>query len=694
MATPLYLRPVSEVSQATSFNHGELYQRLDGDSTYAMYLAPLLVLRGSGAIYNESITAAGPTSGLEVGYNSSPYFWITPPLNVDVTISGTITFAFNCAESHMSANASMNCMVYRVNHLTGALTQIAKTARTTEMTVTTETHESFTVTPTSTNFLRGDRILIIPFADDSSASMNSGYAWTFWYAGSSGGSGDSSVTFTETLTFESYPTGTIVYPTGTSAGINPGSATELEAWTSRGGGVTTAVTNTAAGMVSPIQITATGGGAVLEWYTKQLQAATFAGPVLFNLRGIVSATNTKGGFRVEVAITDQNGANATVWGVGGHTGQLTTSETDYQFWIGGASTSITDGQRIRLRIYLDDAAFVGGSAINGMVSGQTATLYYAGTSGGASGDTYVQFPFTLTEYVPTNSPNAGLASGSGAAHNTGASVQASMGVASGTGTALNAGSSVQARAGLASGSGVANGVTGSIGPGPATAAGTGAAYDADPTTESIIQVFPDTATGTGTALNAGGGVAASADLAAGSGAALDATVDVLVPGGEVDNLTPVHNPEVYGEPVYSDLLEDTEVYGEVPLSTIFIEVEPGVANAGVASGSGSALSPSLAVEARAGVATGTGAAHDPTIAGAPGGNVFVYAGIARGTGRAYQASGQGFEGFQSSQIQTKGPSYRGGTMAIHVQPGSFVVTPSRPTPDVPTYQSRTVRVTK
>ena len=28
-----------------------------------------------------------------------------------------------------------------------------------------------------------------------------------------------------------------------------------------------------------------------------------------------------------------------------------------------------------------------------------STLYYAGTSGGASGDTYITFPQTLTEYA-------------------------------------------------------------------------------------------------------------------------------------------------------------------------------------------------------------------------------------------------------------------------------------------------------
>ena len=60
--------------------------------------------------------------------------------------------------------------------------------------------------------------------------------------------------------------------------------------------------------------------------------------------------------------------------------------------MSGDDLAITNGQRLRIRVYTDDTSSAA------MAASQTVTLYYAGTSGGASGDTYITFPQTLTEY--------------------------------------------------------------------------------------------------------------------------------------------------------------------------------------------------------------------------------------------------------------------------------------------------------
>ena len=59
--------------------------------------------------------------------------------------------------------------------------------------------------------------------------------------------------------------------------------------------------------------------------------------------------------------------------------------------VSGDDLSISDNQRLRIRIYLDETSNAAGGA------SQTMTFYYAGTSAAASGDSYITMPVTLTE---------------------------------------------------------------------------------------------------------------------------------------------------------------------------------------------------------------------------------------------------------------------------------------------------------
>lgn len=284
----------------------------------------------------------------------------------------------------------------RIKGSDASLTEVIKTGRTTEL-GTSSAAANFSATPTSTAFNRGDRISLIPFIDDA-GTMASGYTVTFGTNAASGSAGYSYVTFNETFSFESAPAGTQVFPTNTaaSASINPGAATEYEAWTSRGGGVQSAVTNTTNGPTNAIQVTDTGGGTALEWYTRPLAATTLSGPVLANIRAAESNAAASVLIRADVAVTANDGTGATVWGIGGMRTELTTSEAANQFWIGGDDTSISAGQRLRFRVYIDDI-YGSNDGTQTMVTGYTATVYYAGADA-ATGDTYFTLPISVTEY--------------------------------------------------------------------------------------------------------------------------------------------------------------------------------------------------------------------------------------------------------------------------------------------------------
>ena len=64
-------------------------------------------------------------------------------------------------------------------------------------------------------------------------------------------------------------------------------------------------------------------------------------------------------------------------------GELTTSEVARTINVSGDDLAFTDGQRIRIRLYNEDISSAAmGNAFN-------VQRFYNGTSGGASGDSYV-----------------------------------------------------------------------------------------------------------------------------------------------------------------------------------------------------------------------------------------------------------------------------------------------------------------
>lgn len=357
--------------------------------------AALLTTRGAAPSSRTIAAVTGPTNGIEwngvTADTATAGFYVTPPLSAPFTISGTITLNLRGSEAAMTQNAAINAVIEKISGADGSRTTIATTANTVEL-GTAESANNFNVTPTSTAMVRGDRIRVVVYADDSAAAtMASGGNLIFWLNGpTAAASGDSWIQFTENLTFEGTSvSGDIFYPTDDASAV-AGSNIERQARLNvRGAGVQSDPTSTATGPTSGIQMTDTAGGTAVEWYTRPLDAFTLAGPVLANTRVSEGATTANASFKVEIAIVDNDGTNAVVWATNIYPNEITAGEAAFPMYLQGDDVAVTSGQRLRIRYFVDDSGNGGD-----LVTGQTVTLFYAGTSAAASGDTYLQFTNT------------------------------------------------------------------------------------------------------------------------------------------------------------------------------------------------------------------------------------------------------------------------------------------------------------
>lgn len=394
MSTTLYLVTAGDISRGTQDT------MLSGAASYWRQRG-LRVARGASATSLLGDAVAGPTDGVEAGFISgsgAPVEWFSLPFAADTTISGTITLNLRASESSSTVNAAINAIIERMGPTGSVISTIAQTSRTTEL-GTSESANNFTVSPTSTTLQKGDRLRVRVYVDDSvdgNMAASSG-SIAFYYDGPTGAaSGDSYLTFTEDFSFASDPAGTVLYLTDT-AGPAVGSATEREMWTSRGAGVQTDVVNTAAGPISPTQWTDTAGGAVVEWYSKPLAAFTLADKAVATIRALESNALANVGLRAELAVCDGDGSNVVVWaaanyGTDAGIVEAGTSETALPVALAADDLAVTAGQRLRLRAYIDDTNAA-------QATGYTATLYYAGTSGGASGDSYLTLAQSVSEFT-------------------------------------------------------------------------------------------------------------------------------------------------------------------------------------------------------------------------------------------------------------------------------------------------------
>jgi hypothetical protein len=394
MATPLYLRnPIAREERGP--HKGTADNDLAGAAGDWVPSA-LKATRGAGAFNVTRSSVAGATAGIEPLRSGSECEWISDPLDAAVTISGTITFNIWAHESSMNANAGAQVVIERLDNKLAVISTVVNSEKGTEL-GTSSAVQNWTAAATSTAFAKGDRIRVRIAFNDAGGTMASGFTLTATVgAASAGVSGDSFVSFTETLTFMAEPAGTVVYLTDTAGEIDPGGAgvDSKEMWTSRGSGSVDAVRDTAAGYTAPLFWTKTAGGNTIEWYSRKLTAFTLAGLVRANIRGLVSAVNTRAVVRAELAVVNADGSGAVIFGEAGHEAdtELNTTDTAYSIGIAGPDISVTNEQRLRLRLYVDDETFA-------LVTGRTATVTYSGATGGAAGDSFLTLPQSVTEFA-------------------------------------------------------------------------------------------------------------------------------------------------------------------------------------------------------------------------------------------------------------------------------------------------------
>ena len=158
---------------------------------------------------------------------------------------------------------------------------------------------------------------------------------------------------TENLTFVSEPAGTTIYPTDTASAVSTASV-DREAWTSRGAGVQTDVTNTATGLDGPDPGHRHGGRhgrrlvhrAAHRVHARRRGAGQHAGR---------SRANTAANARLSAARSPASPAMAPARPCVGHGDASVSSwaraEAAQSFLVSGDDLAVSDGQRLRIRFY-------------------------------------------------------------------------------------------------------------------------------------------------------------------------------------------------------------------------------------------------------------------------------------------------------------------------------------------------------
>ena len=328
---------------------------------------------------------------------SSPYVWISDPLNADVTISGSITWNIWARESsNTPTSPSTGGWRRSMARPASSRSSTRRPARPRSPSDAADSVNNFAETPAAgVACKRGDRLRVRIFGDDVDAHGDGLHVQHQLRWRRRRASGDSWLQLTENLTFVTEPAGSQVFLTDTASrgqhrerrprGMDePGRGRPDRRHEHRG-----------RARPRRIQITDTAGGTVVDWFTRPLTAFTLGGAVRCNIRALESNTAANASMRVEIARVAGDGTSPpSGGGRGRRPGRSRRSRPAQSFLVAGDDLAISDGQRLRIRLCIDDAARLAMAAL-----GQTVTLYYAGTSGGASGDTYLTFTQTLTEFV-------------------------------------------------------------------------------------------------------------------------------------------------------------------------------------------------------------------------------------------------------------------------------------------------------
>ncbi|HAT72589.1 MAG TPA: hypothetical protein DCS63_07220 [Elusimicrobia bacterium] len=157
----------------------------------------------------------------------------------------------------------------------------------------------------------------------------------------------------------------------------------------RGAAPVTYTKSTLAGAVTPptsaTQITKAAGGAVQTWYTMPLDAVTLISSVTFNIRAWESAVQANATVTGVLYRTNNSGViiSTVATAVLART-ELGIADGAQTWTVQPTPTAISNGDRLALRLYIDD-----GNGVT-MSSGRTVSVSVDGPTANAAGDSWLQ----------------------------------------------------------------------------------------------------------------------------------------------------------------------------------------------------------------------------------------------------------------------------------------------------------------
>ncbi len=132
-------------------------------------------------------------------------YWFSPALSANVTISGPITPNLWGMESSATCHAGFRYEVFKWTRMAGGIVlSLGKSADNgaTEWGTSASVRTGPVLNPTATNFVAGDRIVVVLFNDDANGqTQTNGCNWTLDYGGPAGADGDSYFQFSENISF-------------------------------------------------------------------------------------------------------------------------------------------------------------------------------------------------------------------------------------------------------------------------------------------------------------------------------------------------------------------------------------------------------------------------------------------------------------------------------------------------------------
>ncbi|OGR65738.1 MAG: hypothetical protein A2X31_09895 [Elusimicrobia bacterium GWB2_63_22] len=176
----------------------------------------------------------------------------------------------------------------------------------------------------------------------------------------------------------------------------------------RGSAAVTYTKSTISGSVIPptsaTQITKVAGSLVQTWYTMPLDAVTIVSSVTYNIRAYESATGANAAVTAVLYRTDGSGVViSTIATALGGRAELTVADSAQTWTTQPVPTTLNNGDRLALRLYIDDYSNLGTMSAN-----RSVYVTVGGATANAAGDSWLQILEALRPARPASVAMAGV----------------------------------------------------------------------------------------------------------------------------------------------------------------------------------------------------------------------------------------------------------------------------------------------